>query len=92
MTVVSDIKAKRVTETGALSVGRSRIRGVTITASAGACRFTITSGNGGETLLDLDVVASTTLHVFLPQDGIISAADPYVSAATNIVAATIYYA
>ena len=92
MTVVSDIKAKRVTTTGALSVGRARVRGVTITASAGACRFTLTSGNGGETLLDLDVTASTTLHVFLPQDGIISAADPYVSAATNVTGATVYYA
>lgn len=92
MGITSDIKATRVTGTGALDVGRTRIRGVTVTTGAGAGRLAITSASGGELLLDVDVVASQTINIFLPQDGIISANDPYVSVATNVVGATIYYA
>jgi hypothetical protein len=88
----SDIKMKRVTGTGALVIGRARLRQVHVTTTGTAGRLTITSGSGGEVLLDLDFVASSTHIANIPDEGILSAADPFVSVATNISAATIYYA
>lgn len=88
----SDVKAKRVTGTGALSIGRARLRHVTaLVSSAGAGRLTITDGNGGATLLDVDFSADLSHTVDIPDEGILSVSDPYVSAATNLTAATIFW-
>jgi hypothetical protein len=87
----SDIKAKRLTGTGAVGVGRARIRQLQITVGAGAGRLTITDGNGGSTILDLDFAASDTHSVNIPSDGVLSTSDPYISAATNITALTFFY-
>ena len=87
----SDIKMKRITTTGALSIGRARIRQVQVTTT-GAARLTITDGSGGAVLLDLDFVTSITHIADIPDLGILSVNDPVVSTLTNISAATIYYA
>lgn len=87
----SDIKMKRITATGAMSIGRARIRQVQITTT-GAARFTITDGVGGAVLLDFDCVSGVTHIANIPDLGILSANDPAISALTNISAATIYYA
>lgn len=87
----SDIKMKRVTATGALSIGRARLRQVQVTTT-GAARLTITDGVGGAVLLDLDVVSGVTHVADIPDLGILSANDPAISVLTNISAATIYYA
>ena len=87
----SDIKMKRVTATGALAVGRARIRQVQVTTT-GAARLTITNGVGGAVLLDLDFVSGITHASNIPDLGILSSNDPVISALTNISAATIYYA
>ena len=89
----SDIKMKRVTATGALSVGRARIRQVQVTISnAGVGRLTITDGDGGEVILDLDFTADSTHITNIPDLGILATSDPFVSVATNVLATTIYYA
>jgi hypothetical protein len=87
----SDIKMKRITTTGALSIGRARLRQVQVTTT-GAARLTITDGSGGAVLLDLDFVTSITHIADIPDLGILSVNDPVVSTLTNISAATIYYA
>ena len=88
----SDIKTKRLTGTGAMSIGRARIRQLQVlVAAAGAGRLTITDGNGGATLVDLDFKADDTHSVNIPSDGILSVNDPYVSAATNVTAMTVFY-
>jgi hypothetical protein len=89
----SDIKIKRITGTGALNIGRSRLRQVQVTVSnVGAGRFTITDGVGGPVILDLDFNADSTHITNIPDNGILAVTDPVVSAATNVVAATIYHA
>lgn len=89
----SDIKIKRVTATGALNIGRSRLRQVQVTVSnVGVGRFTITDGVGGPIILDLDFAADSTHITNIPDSGILAVTDPVVSAATNVVAATIYHA
>lgn len=88
----SDVKAKRITGTGAASIGRARLRMILVTTtSAGAGRLTLTDGNGGATTVDVDLVASTTHNVYVPEEGVLFASDIYVATATNISAATLFW-
>lgn len=88
----SDIKTKRLTGTGAAGIGRARIRQIIATVGAGAGRLTVTDGNGGETVLDIDFTAIDTHSVNIPDQGVLCVSDAYVSAATNITALTVFYA
>lgn len=85
-----DVNSKRVTGTGVLGIGRARIRQVVTTVSA-AGRITLTNGNGGSTLIDLDFQAAGTYDIFIPGTGVLFSNDPYVSTATNVTAATIFW-
>lgn len=95
----SDIKAKSVTGTGSLSVGRARIRGVHVLAAAtGNPQLVIKDGSGGATILDVkfstndsedDATHSHTL--FIPADGILSVNDPHLTL-TNLAQVTVFYA
>lgn len=86
----SDIKSKRVTATGSLAVGPARIRQIQVLTTTGTPRLTITDGNGGGTVLDLDFVASDSHSVNIPADGI-RVSDVYVSTLTNVTAMTVFY-
>jgi hypothetical protein len=87
----SDVLTKRVTATGSLAVGPARIRQVQVLTGAGAGRLTVTNGNGGATVLDIDFLASDSHSVNIPDNGIRCSSDVYVSAATNIDAITFFY-
>jgi len=88
----SDVKSKRLTGTGAASVGRSRLRQVQIlTSSAGAGRLTLTDGNGGATILDIDFLASDSHSVNIPDEGLLFTSDIHVATATNVTALTIFH-
>ena len=87
----SDVQSKRVTGVGSLGVGPARIRQVQVLSTTGSPRLTITDGNGGSTVLDLDFVASDSHSVNIPDDGIRCQSDVYVSAFTNITAMTVFY-
>ena len=86
----SDVKSKRVTATGSVGVGPARIRQIQLKTGSGTPRLTITDGNGGSTVLDLDFNASTTHSVNIPSNGI-RVGDIYISTFTNITAATVFY-
>lgn len=85
-----DVSSKRVTGTGALSIGRARIRTIVVTVSA-AGRLTLTSGSGGATKIDLDFGTAGTHDIFVPGNGVLFEADPYVSTATNVTAMTVFW-
>lgn len=89
MSVKSNVRAKRITETGASGFGRSRIAAINVVTGETAGRVTITNGNGGATLLDLDTQASTVQYFLLPKSGILSDNDPYVSTLTNVTSITL---
>ena len=74
----SDVKAKRLTGTGSAAVGPARIRQIQVLTTTGTPRLTITDGNGGSTVLDLDFVASETHSVNIPDEGI-KVSDIYIS-------------
>ena len=96
----SDIKAKSLTGTDDLDVGRARIRGVHVLAAAtGNPQLVIRDGgSGGATILDVkfstndtedDATHSHTL--FIPADGILSVNDPHLTL-TNLAQVTVFYA
>ena len=86
----SDVKSKRITATGSLGVGPARIRQIQLKTGSGTPRLTVTDGNGGSTVLDLDFNASDTHSVNIPSNGI-RVSDIYVSTLTNITAATVFF-
>ena len=87
----SDIQSKRITGTGSLGVGPARITQIQVLTTTGSPRITVTDGNGGNTVLDLDFSASSTHSVNIPDDGIRCSDDVYVSAFTACTAATVFY-
>lgn len=86
----SDVKAKRLTATGSAGVGPARIRQIQVLTTTGSPRLTVTDGNGGATVLDLDFLASDSHSVNIPAEGI-RVSDIYVSAFTNCTAMTVFY-
>jgi len=87
----SDVKSKRLTGTGAASVGRARLRQVQVLTGAGAGRLTLSDGNGGATVLDIDFLASDSHSVNIPDEGILFTSDIHIKTATNVTAMTIFY-
>jgi len=87
----SDVKAKRLTGTGAASVGRARLRQIQVLTGAGAGRLTLSDGNGGSTVLDIDFLATDSHSVNIPDEGILFTDDIYIATATNVTAMTIFY-
>jgi hypothetical protein len=85
-----DVSSKRVTATGAVGIGRARIRMVVVTLS-GAGRVTLTSGSGGTTKIDMDFGAAGTYDIFIPGTGVLFEADPFVATATNVTAQTLFW-
>ena len=86
----SDVQSKRVTGTGALAVGPARIRQIQVLTTSGSPRLTITDGNGGATVIDLDFKAYELHSVNIPSDGV-RVSDINVSVFTNITAMTVFY-
>jgi hypothetical protein len=62
-----------------------------LTNATGAGRLTITNGNGGATVLDIDFLASDSHSINIPDNGLRCETDVYISAATNIDAITVFY-
>jgi hypothetical protein len=86
----SDVRAVRVTGVGALGAGRSRLGAFIATIGAGAGRLTITDGDGGPVILDLDFSPSDTHHITFPGDGCLFESDPHISVSTNVTAVTLF--
>ena len=87
----SDVKTKRLTGTGAASIGRNRLRQIQVLTGAGTGRLTLTNGDGGVTVLDIDFLASDSHSVNIPNEGVLFTDDLYVATATNVTALTIFY-
>jgi hypothetical protein len=89
----SDVKSKRLTGTGAAVVGRARLRKVSVLVSnTGAGRLTITDGDGGATIFDVDFGANASHTLMIPDNGTLAETDLHVATATNITALTLFYA
>lgn len=93
MSMQNDVKAKTLTATGAMEVGRARLRGLYFVAGATAGSIVIKDGGAsGATILDVRTPASATAtgSIFVPAEGVLSTADPYV-VLTEATSATVFY-
>jgi hypothetical protein len=86
----SDVRSKRLTATGSAGIGPARIRQVQVKTTTGSPRITFTDGNGGAVLLDMDLNASDTHSVNIPDEGI-KFSDVYVSLFTACTSVTIFH-
>tara|TARA_R100001369_G_C3202458_1_gene146111 strand:- start:107 stop:376 length:270 start_codon:yes stop_codon:yes gene_type:complete len=86
----SDVQSKRLTGAGSAGVGPARIRQVQIKTTTGSPRITFTNGNGGAVILDMDLDASNTHSVNIPDDGI-RVSDIFVSVFTACTSVNVFY-
>ena len=85
----SDVKAVRVTGTGSVFAGRTRLRGIILsnsTASAGS--ITLQDGNSATQFIG-DAPAGDVFAFNIPEDGILFPGGMKVSTITNIEGATL---
>ena len=86
----SDVKAVRVTATGAVFAGRTRLRGLIMASDgSGAGTITLQDNTDSTTLFQGDCPEGDVFAFNIPEDGILFPGGMKVSAITNLTAATI---
>lgn len=87
----TDVKSNRVTATGLVYGDRARVKGMYVVGGATAGTVVLQDGNGGTTLLTIDVPANAPgSNVFIPGEGILHQNSIY-AVITNAAAATVFY-
>ena len=87
----SDVKAVRVTGTGAVFAGRTRLRGLILVSDGGgsAGGITLQDNTSSATLFQGDVANGDVFAFNIPEDGVLFPGGMKVSAISNLTAATI---
>ena len=87
----SDVKAVRVTATGAVFAGRTRLRGLIMASDGGgsAGALTLQDNTDSTTLFQGDCPDGDVFAFNIPEDGIVFPGGMKVSAISNLTAATI---
>ena len=86
----SDVKSKRLTSATSAGVGPARIRQLQIKTTTGTPRLTVSDGDGGATVIDMDLNASDTHSVNIPDDGI-RVSDIFIATFTACTSVTVFY-
>ena len=85
-----DVKSVRVTATGAVFAGRTRLRGIILASDAGGAGTIILQDNtDSTTLFQGDVANGDVFALNIPEDGIVFPGGMKVSAIPNVTAATL---
>jgi hypothetical protein len=86
----SDVKAVRVTGTGAVFAGRTRLRGIIVASDGvGAGGVTLQDNTDSTTLFQCDAPAGDVFAFNIPEDGILFEGGMTISAFSSLTAATI---
>ena len=85
----SDVKAVRVTGTGSVFAGRTRLRGIILENDHATDTQSITLQSGGVTQFLVSCPAGDVFAFNIPEDGILFPGGMKVSTITNIDAATL---
>ena len=86
----SDVKSVRVTGTGSVFAGRTRLRGIVLVSDSGGSAGGITLQDGdSETQFQGDVANGDVFALNIPEDGIVFKGGMTVSAISNLTAATL---
>ena len=90
MSYKSDVKAVRVTATGAVFAGRTRLRGIILASDGGGAGTVILQDNtDSTTLFQADVPTGDVFSMNIPEAGLLFQGGMKVSTITNIDAATL---
>ena len=86
-----DVKAVRVSGTGAVFAGRTRLRGIVLVSDGGgsAGGITLQDNTDSATLFQGDVTNGDVFALNIPEDGILFEGGMKVSAIANLVGATL---
>jgi hypothetical protein len=87
---MSDIQATQQAATGSVITAAIRLKGISIGATGTAGVLTLTNGNGGATLLSVNVPANDIYTLNIPEDGILFPDGIYCSAFTNLIGFTVF--
>ena len=86
----SDVKAVRVTATGAVFAGRTRLRGLILASDAGGAGTIVLQDNRhSSTLIQGDCPNGDVFAFNIPEDGVLFPGGMKVSTITNVEAATL---
>ena len=86
----SDVKAVRVTGTGSVFAGRTRLRGIVLVSDSGGSAGGITLQDGDSvTQFQGDVANGDVFALNIPEDGVVFEGGMTVSAISNLTAATL---
>ena len=86
----SDVKSVRVTGTGSVFAGRTRLRGIVLVSDSGGSAGGITLQDGDSaTQFQGDVANGDVFALNIPEDGILFPGGMKVSAIPNVTAATL---
>tara|TARA_Y100001980_G_C14293500_1_gene123630 strand:- start:149 stop:427 length:279 start_codon:yes stop_codon:yes gene_type:complete len=86
----SDVKAVRVTGTGSVFAGRTRLRGIVLVSDSGGSAGGITLQDGDSvTQFQGDVANGDVFALNIPEDGVVFKGGMTVSAISNLTAATL---
>ena len=87
----SDVKSVRVTGTGSVFAGRTRLRGIVLVSDSGGSAGGITLQDGDSvTQFQGDVANGDVFALNIPEDGIVFKGGMTVSAISNLTAATLF--
>lgn len=87
---MSDVKAKKMTATGAAGVGPARVKAISYLPVAGGTIQVRDGGATGTVVLEFDVSASSNGMLIVPENGVRCAGDPYVTL-TAVTSMTLIY-
>ena len=86
----SDVKAVRVTATGTVFAGRTRLRGLILASDAGGAGTIVLQDNSDSTTLFQGDCPNGDVFAFnIPEDGVVFPGGMKVSAISNLTAATL---
>lgn len=93
MGYTSDVQSTRVTESGVIFGGRTRVKAIYVVPGALAGTVQIRDGgSGGTVVATIDTKASSdSSYLVLPEDGLLCSNGSFVTL-TNVTAATVFYA
>jgi hypothetical protein len=94
----TDVLAKRLTASGAVYAGRTRVRGVYLVGgtTAGTVQLKV-GGSGGTILVELDTPANTAaanvipVYVEFPKDGVLFSSDVYATFTGGVASVNVFY-
>ena len=86
---MSDVQATQQAATGSVITAAIRLKGISIGATGTAGVLTLTNGNGGATLLSVNVPANDIYTLNIPEDGILFPKGIFCKTKTNVTAYTL---